>query len=133
VDVDTSSIRHEIFINGETGFNGSTGEDSSFDLGWGVICASFLGLVLGPGTCTGTLGLTLSRSTATSSVWVTSIRDDTSSGKEFPGLGEVTTLTSEIIGIASDEVLWGEDDISTTRSGNAESVTKCFGGTESPA
>jgi hypothetical protein len=139
VSIDTTSIRHEILVDGETSFDGSVLEDVGLD-GGGVRelhNRSLNSVVVLDGGTISTLGEVLALdglSTVGRSVWEAAISDETVADDEPPGEEGNTTVASVVHDVvAREEVLGRKDDVDARVGGNAESVGEDFRSSEGPA
>jgi hypothetical protein len=139
MSVDTTSIGHEILVDGEASFDGSILEDVGLD-GSGVRelnNGSLRGMVVLEGRAISATGNILALdglSTVGRSIGEAAVSEETVADEEPPGeQGDTTVATVVHDVVAGKEVLGGEDDIDGSVGGNAESVGEDFRGSEGPA
>jgi hypothetical protein len=139
MSVDTTSIRHEILVDGEASFNGSVLDDVGLN-GSGVRelnNGSLNGVVVLEGGAISALGNILALdglSTVVRSVGEAAVSEETIADEEPPGEQGNTTVATVIHDVvAREEILRREDNIDATVGGNAESVREGFRGSEGPA
>jgi hypothetical protein len=139
VSIDTTSVGHEILVDGETSFNGAVLLDIGLD-GGGVReldDGSLNSVVVLDGGTISALGEFLALdglSSVVRSIREAAVSDETIADDEIPGEQGNTTVASVVQDVvAREEVLGREDNIDALVRGNAESVGEDFRSSESPA